>query len=133
MKNAIFFVLAICISVASKAQDAFTTVSLKNIHNRETLVFGTAHEVNVRHYRIEACNDGLNFETIATIPAKTNSVRAQQYSYDLAAYNYVYYRVAKVEMDGNMPYSAIVWKKTVKENGQPDIQAMSPGSMLANK
>jgi hypothetical protein len=114
--KAIIFVLTICNAGAAFSQQAFSKVALKNLHNRESICFSVPKEVNVRHYRVEASNDNVNFDIIATIPAKTNSVLAVNYNYDLSAHAYAYYRIAMVGMNGDMPYSAVVARPLADPN-----------------
>ncbi len=110
--KSVIFLLAICSSFVSFGQQqAFKSVSLQQVNDREMIVFSTPNEVNVRHYRIEASNDMSDFQVIATIPSKANSMLPVQHSYDIAAQDYTYYRVAKVSMDNTMPYSEVLTRK----------------------
>lgn len=137
MKTTIILLAAIIISITTNAQEAFTGISLKEDHNRETLAFSVPKEVNVRHYRIEASNDNVDFEVIATIRSKGNSVLAVNYKQDITAYDYTYYRVAVVNMSGEMPYSAVVTKLTpAKENIEeavPQLPVNTGSGLAANK
>ncbi|MCB9044663.1 MAG: hypothetical protein H6550_00855 [Chitinophagales bacterium] len=118
IKQAIIFIIAICCTTATYSQHcAFTDVVIQKKNNREILSFTAQKNVNVQHYRVEATNDNEHFHVITTIAPKANTIRPIKYDMDLAGQNYSYYRVAKVEMNGNMPYSDVV-----------NIQAILPGT-----
>lgn len=120
MKTIIFFLLAICSAFKGYTQKpAFSRVSLQTLHNRQMLLFSIPQEANVRHYRIEASNDSLNFEVIATVRSKGNSMLATDYSYDLSQYAYAYYRIGKVEMGDKMPYSSIMVVPRKEQQADP--------------
>lgn len=108
MKSIVLFLLATTTAFTAIAQDAFSNVSLKKANNRTVLHFTANKNINVSHYRVEASKDNREFTVIARIPSKVNSIHPTEYQYDLAGQGYIYYRVAKVAMDGSMPYSVVV-------------------------
>lgn len=108
MKQAILFIIAIGTATTIFAQDVFTHISLTHQHSQAVLQFSTANEVNLRYYSIEASNDNQNFDIIGRVAAKDNPLQRASHSYNLAGQNYTYYRVAKITMDGSMPYSQVV-------------------------
>ncbi len=126
MKNTILIVIAILVTLAAQAQtEAFNNVALQPAHGRQVLSFTVPHEQNVRHYRIEASNDGSNYEVVATVPSKGNAVSSTDYSYDVTPFTNAYYRVGKVEMNGRMPYSATV-NKTTEQHKEQKSQPSQP-------
>ncbi len=124
MKTSVLFLLAICSTFISRAQDvAFSNVSLQNSNDREVISFTTSREINTRHYRIEASNDNVHYDVIATVRAKCNQMLPANYSYDLTPSAYIYYRVGRVEMNGQLPYSAVVkMEAPAKTNQQQEIK-----------
>lgn len=112
MKATFLFLLAICIAQVAQAQQSpFSSISVQERNNAEVLVFSVPREVNIRHYRIEAGDDSVNFEVISILQPKGNSMLCRTYHYDITAYSKVYYRVVKVEMNNGMPYSNVAAKK----------------------
>jgi len=134
MKTFILFLLATCCTFIGRSQDiAFSNVSLQNRNSREIINFTNPHEVNTRQYRIEASNDNVHYEVIATVPSKGNNVFASNYSYDVTPFDYTYFRVGRVDMNGQMPYSAVVKnEKPAKTDQQPTTEANSHHA-IANK
>lgn len=136
MKQTIIFILAIISTVNVFGQQAFTEVSVQTVHNRAALSFTAANNVNVRQYRVEASNDNKTFKVIGTVSSKNNTIRPVNYTYSLAGQEYAYYRVAKVEMDGNMPYSNVICTQPdlptspIKDHSMPTIM---PGSPVATR
>lgn len=109
MKNQIVTVIAIISSFFAHAQSTtFNNVLIENRHGRDIMSFTVLHDQNVRHYRIEAGNDSSNLSVVATMPSIGNGIFATDYKFDVTAFHYMYYRIGKVEMSGQMPYSAIV-------------------------
>ncbi|MCB0699996.1 MAG: hypothetical protein H6551_08710 [Chitinophagales bacterium] len=127
MKSIILFIAAVTTVFTAFAQGAFNNVTLAEAHNRTELRFTATNNVNVRHYRIEAANSKDDFKVIATVASKTNSMRPTDYSVDLAGQDYTYYRVAKVAMDGSMPYSETV---SVEKTKLPATQPINGTDMI---
>ena len=123
------FIILVSIGTAH-GQQAFSNISIDNTHDRKMISFTLPKEVNIRLYRVEASNDSISFEVIATIPSKGNSVFPRSYGYDLSAWSYKYYRVGIVEMNGAMPYSMVVSPKAAP-NVQPDMN-ISPAVISSN-
>lgn len=133
MKKQILVVLAVISTFFAQGQEAgFCNVALSNVNDRESLSFTVTRETNVRHYRIEASNNNTDFEVIATVPSKGNSMTARTYSYGLAGYNYQYYRVAIVEMGSGMPYSAVVSKDHSQPNEVTPPRCTTPGNSIVS-
>lgn len=134
MKTSILFLSALCSSIICLSQQAtFNQVTLQDVQNRQVLVFTTPREQHVRHFRIEASNDNVNFETIAIVQPKGNNMHATSYQYDLQAYHYNYFRIGMVDMNGQQPYSPSVAKNSNEkiENKHLLIQDSTPN--LATK
>lgn len=137
MKKLIFFGASVISSFMANGQTStFSNVALENKHNREVLSFVISPEQNVRYYRIEAGDDSATLAVIATMPSRGNTMLGACYNYDVTAFHYAYYRVGKVEMDGRIPHSAVVYKQ---ENPQPenlqnqDLRAVATGCKVAAK
>jgi hypothetical protein len=105
--------------------------------NNALLTWSTTDAINFDHFVIQRSTDEENFEDVATINAKPDSLSRQQYSYtDQFSYNgNVYYRLKMVDHDGVASYSGIVELPmqesigsirifpTVVENGQITVDA----------
>lgn len=118
MKTQIMSLAAMFIIGNSNAQ-SFKNVSLQTARNSQAVAFTIDREANVRHYRVEASNDGANYKVIGTMPSRGNSVVPANYKFDISAYSYAYYRVGMVEMNGQMPYSDVVKIKSKEEGATP--------------
>lgn len=109
MKQAIIFILAICNTLVLSAQPtAFNNISLQSQQKRAYISFSTRNEVNVRYYSIEASNDNKEFNIIGRLPATTNSMQPVRHQYDLSGFDYTYYRVMQLNMNGTVSYSEVV-------------------------
>ena len=118
----ITLILALALNTAFLASGQETlTASLNMIQNREIINFTVPHEVNVRHYRVEASNDNANFEVIGTFASQGNSVMPRNYSYELLDPSYKYYRVGVVGMNATLQYSAVLTPHKEMPNSKPAI------------
>lgn len=112
MKSVIIFLFAVSSAFVSIAQQAaFSNVSIDNNRNEETISFTIPREVNVKYYRVEASNDNITFEVINRVQPQGNTMFAKTYTYNVTAHNYKYYRIGKVQMNGELPYSAVISAK----------------------
>jgi hypothetical protein len=69
----------------------------------------TAQEVNSSHFNIERSSDGINWATIATLPAAGNSNIERNYSFmDNNPGTQTYYRIAQYDIDGKIQYTGII-------------------------
>ena len=108
MKTTLFVLIALSCSFIGRSQDVnYSGAAIQPEVNGNMISFTAPKEVNIRHYRIEASNDNIHFEVIATIQPKGNNIFPSKYRYDVAAYPYIYYRIGQVEMNGQMPYSSV--------------------------
>ena len=121
MKKVIFFLYLLFGALTADSQSAtFSFISLGRSHQGELMRFCLPMESNTRYFRIEAGDDSLNLQLIATIPSKGNSVLPVQYNFDLAGFNYNYYRVGITKMDGSITWSPVVFKsKTIERPATP--------------
>lgn len=127
MKSVIIFLLVVSTSITSIAQQvAFSNISLESKRNEETITFTIPREVNVKYYRIEACNDNISFEVINTLRPEGNTMFAKTYTYNVAPYNFKYYRIGKVEMNGPLPYSDVVTKETTSPTQEMQYTEPTP-------
>lgn len=132
MKTQIILLAALCIINSARAQ-SFSGVSLQTARNSQVVAFTINHEVNVRHYRVEASNDGVNYKVIGTIPSKGNSVMPINYKFDVSAYAYTHYKVGMVEMNGQMPYSTVVTNNGDKMETPTEGISKESEAVLVNK
>ncbi len=124
MKATLFVLIALSCTIIGHSQDVnVRSTTIQPEVNGNMISFTTPKEVNVRHYRIEASNDNVHFEVIATIPSKGNNMLPSKYNYDVAAYPYIYYRIGQVDMNGQMPYSSVATNELVaKQHADKDMQ-----------
>lgn len=135
MKALTFFLLITCRTLSAYCQQQlFTSVSIENIRGRKTVLFTLPREINVRHYRVEAGNDSVRFDVIATIRPYGNGQLARSYQYDLTAFSYKYYRVGIVAMGPSLPYSPVVHFNNTIQGATPAISPaptqLSPGALV---
>ena len=86
---------------------SFDAVYNKNVVN---VKWQTSSETNNHHFEIERSIDGIKFEKIGTVPGSINSNTVKTYLFDdakYAAFKYIFYRLAQVDVDGTIKYSYI--------------------------
>ena len=82
---------------------------------REVLVeWITSNELNMAAFEVERSTEGVNFEKIATIPAKRTYSNSYQITDKNPASGLNYYRLKMLNRDGTFEYSSI---KSVKTDG----------------
>lgn len=89
------------------------TGSLSN--NNVSLNWKTLSEINTKDFQIQKSSDGINFTSIASLPASGNSPTESRYSYiDGGMTSAIqYYRIKLVDIDGKESYSnTIVIRQT---------------------
>ncbi|MFM2284056.1 MAG: hypothetical protein RL222_1560 [Bacteroidota bacterium] len=70
--------------------------------NRVELSWSTASEFNSQTFLLERSENGIIFETIADIPASSNSSSVQHYqTTDITPYGRTYYRLQEIAQDGS--------------------------------
>jgi hypothetical protein len=76
--------------------------------NNVLLSWQTADAVNFDKFIVQKSNDGLQFRDVAIVPAKTDN-QVQTYTHtDQQVSNKTWYRLAMVDKDGSVRYSALV-------------------------
>jgi hypothetical protein len=81
------------------------------VNDQQTyLQWETAGELNTKDFEIEWSSDGINFNTIATLPAANNSIQNKQYHYQhkLPVDGNNFYRLKMNDRDGRVTYSSVV-------------------------
>jgi PKD repeat protein len=70
----------------------------------------TESEINSERFEIERSNDGVTFETIASVEGKQNSKEKTDYNYNDKSLprGLYYYRLKQIDFDGQFAYSDIV-------------------------
>ncbi|MCY7292180.1 MAG: T9SS type A sorting domain-containing protein [Ferruginibacter sp.] len=73
------------------------------------LSWQTSSEINVSRFDVEHSNDGINFKTAGTIPAK-NITTGSSYNFNYPASGNVktFYRLKGIDVDGKMSFSNII-------------------------
>ena len=81
-----------------------------------SLTWSTASEENASHFEIQRSIDGVQFETVGSIPATGNTQDISTYTFidkaALSAFPISYYRLEQVDLDGKGAYSNIIGLKT---------------------
>lgn len=92
------------------------------------LTWVTSDEVDNKHFNVQKSEDGTNWKQIAAVFPQTGTSTLKTYNYTdkNAVSNIQYYRIAQVDMDGKMTYSAV---RTVNNNAvASSTKAYSAGS-----
>ena len=87
------------------------------------VLWSTASEVNSKNFKVQRSIDGINFETIATLPAAGNSILLRKYSYDdfdaiHLKGKQIFYRILQTDNDGKTMLTAV---KSVKIPGSVNL------------
>ncbi|XOV66151.1 MAG: T9SS type A sorting domain-containing protein [Fluviicola sp.] len=86
-------------------------ISAVGVEDHIEVVWNVASESNLSHYELERSEDGANFELIATLDAvgNTNNTLSYQHDdYDVRSFQYYYYQVRSVDLDGSYEYTPVV-------------------------
>jgi len=96
-------------SVGNALPVHFILFTLNCQNNTSKLNWKTAQEVNSLQFAVQKSNDGINFTTIATIPAAGNSSVEKSYSFTDSSIisGMSYYRIAEIDIDGSIQYTGI--------------------------
>ncbi len=100
-------------SLGSNAQ-----VASASVKQDYTLCFHVAREVNVSYYNIEGSEDSINFDVIATVYSKGNSVLPANYSVPLTIQSHRFIRVRQVKMDREIYYSSVIQPGKTGQSGE---------------
>ncbi len=96
-----------------------------HVENKTVLCkWSTATEINSDQFNVERSNDGLNFMSIAQVPAAINSIIKQDYMYRdfYAPEGLVYYRLKQQDRDGSYSYSAVIAVNVA--NNKPEVEVL---------
>ncbi len=87
-----------------------TELTVNCVNGNSLIEWSTASETNNDHFRIERSDDGVYFETVATLPGAGNSSSPREYSYTDygAGAGTIYYRLTQVDFDGTSTSSQII-------------------------
>ncbi len=125
-KNTCFIALCICLfKTAAHTQTRnentmFQSAFLKNTRSGTQFCFTVKKETNISYYLLEAGNDSLQTETVAGITPKGNSMLPLQYSYDVSALPYSFYRIKAVTMNRETFYSITVYRNCREKLQEPE-------------
>jgi len=75
--------------------------------DEKTIVNWTATEINNKEYEIELSNNGVDFETKASIAGKGTTYNNEKYSVIINEINYKYVRIKQIDFDGKYSYSPV--------------------------
>ena len=122
LRSLLSLILFVGFSFQISAQVAYSS-DLKATEDEmgNLLQWTTSNEINSKHFIVEKSKDNVNFVKIATVDARGNSSKNNDYVYldmDLASVNeQVTYRLRQVDMDDAYSYSnQISMSKTVKNH-----------------
>ncbi|MCU0439643.1 MAG: T9SS type A sorting domain-containing protein [Raineya sp.] len=101
----------------------------KRNKNEVLLIWSTAQEINFEHFIIEKSTDAQNFKPITTIKGKGNG-NIQAYNFIDKEVNTAYYRLKKVDKNGNFEYSKTI-SNVVKDNQESLEIHISPNPASA--
>lgn len=103
--------LFICASEDCLTPVEFLSFIIKKYEDGNFLLWKTASENNSAYFIIQRSTDGINFESIGTIPAAGKSANIISYNYldntNIPAVPVLYYRLKEVDADGSFMYSEI--------------------------
>ena len=109
MKKHIIIVLtAMVVTNGAYGQQAFSSAALTNDHQVASITFTVPSEANVFNYRIEASNDGSQFDVIGTVKPSGASMLSKKYCFQLYEPIWKYYRLDRVGMNGEQRYSELI-------------------------
>ena len=110
LKQLIFiaFIFSVIFSCTDSNAQTFTKAITYKAQQRDMIAFTVSREANVRYYNIEAANDTINFELIAKVKSRGNTVIPREYNYEITGSNYKYYRISGVYMNWQSEHSPII-------------------------
>ena len=85
-------------------QDYYITCNNGNA----VLQWKTAQEINSNHFVVQASQNSIMWQNVATIPAAGNSVTPRQYTYTAINNPSQYYRLLMVDVNGTTVYSNVL-------------------------
>ena len=87
----------------------FVSFNVQCNNGYATLFWKTAQEQNSNRFEVQKSINGVQWQTIAVLPAAGNSSveRSYTYTYDSVTSGKVFYRIKEVDLDGKYMYTAI--------------------------
>jgi hypothetical protein len=105
--------------------------ALPQANNSNLLYWNTAYEINTRSFIIEQSSDGINFTTLATLPAKDET--SNSYTYNVGINSSTnYYRLKIVDNAGQYTYSSIITIKNSENDTKGIVVFPNPGNSWMN-
>lgn len=94
-----------------------TSVRAIRSGNAVVVNWSVANEINVRNYEIEHSINGVDFNSVGTLPVQADRGNSHEYAYTdaLAGAGLNYYRIVSVDADGTRKYSSIVSVTAAKQ------------------
>lgn len=112
------FLMILVVSNAHQAKAQIKDLSLKS----SLLTLKVHKEICTQYYAIEGSLDSLNFEPIEILKPKTISMLPTNYSVDVSALEYRWFRVRRIGTDNRITYSKMI-------ASDHDIDPMSPSQI----
>ncbi len=85
-----------------------TSVTAREKNNNVEVDWHVENQSNMQQYEIERSSDGNNFAKVGSVDANTNATSSYSFTDAAPVAGYNYYRIASVDIDGKMTYTAIV-------------------------
>lgn len=120
------------ISLASSLQPLpikWLDVSARWQNNTVAVSWQTTNEIQVEKYTIMHSLDGINWESLGSIPAKGNAANQYQYLHLNPVLAQHFYRIIENELSGNTNYSKVV---SVNHSGYTQSISLYPNPSSAN-
>jgi hypothetical protein len=89
-----------------------TSVTAREKNNKVDVDWHVENQSNMKQYEIERSADGNNFSKIGSVDANTNATFSYSFTDATPLSGYNYYRIASVDVDGKVTYTAIVKVQT---------------------
>ncbi len=85
-----------------------TSVTARKTDSKVAVEWKVENQSNMKEYEIERSADGNNFAKIGSVDANNNTASSYSFTDAAPATGYNYYRIASVDIDGKVTYTAIV-------------------------
>lgn len=95
---------------------ALVSFSATSQNGSTQLYWITTNEVNVSNFSVEKSNNGISFNSIATVNAYNNLVNNYAFTDNSATEDVAYYRLKMIDKDGSFQYSFIIVIKSKASN-----------------
>lgn len=107
-QHVILISLVALLAAKGYSQCNFSSVTLVQGGQGTAITFAVSSEANVFNYRVEASNDGYEFEIAGVIRPTGNSVLEKTYRFPLYDAVWKYYRIDRIAMNGTQTFSNII-------------------------